>query len=417
MTSSPDPEYARFADALRRGGYVTDPWYDGAPRFRVAPLVVSRVQCDALARVGEGFAAVCDELQTVACADPELTAQHFALTPTQRALWAASMPLWHGIARADVFDTAAGLVVAEINCDTPTGEPEAVELSRLAGAAHPDAIDPNAMLAGRFVAMAEALATSSLAPGFERAAAIVYPTDCPEDLSLVRLYSAWLTRAGWRVTRGSPYNLRRRADGALTLFDAPVSLVVRHYKTDWWTERVSAWRSETIPDAAPLHEPLRALVGAGLDGRCAVLNPFGALVPQNKRAMAFLWEHLARFSAASQDFVRRHVPYTARLEALDEATLRTERERWVIKSAYGAEGDEVLIGRDTPPEHWALALAEARPGHWVAQERFEAVTDAAGESVNWGVFVVAGEFAGLYARTQRGATDVRARSVPVLVRG
>jgi hypothetical protein len=64
-----------------------------------------------------------------------------------------------------------------------------------------------------------------------------------------------------------------------------------------------------------------------------------------------------------------------------------------------------------------VAMAEARPGHWVAQERFEAVTDAAGESVNWGVFVVAGEFAGLYARTQRGATEVRARSVPVLVRG
>jgi hypothetical protein len=41
--------------------------------------------------------------------------------------------------------------------------------------------------------------------------------------------------------------------------------------------------------------------------------------------------------------------------------------------------------------------------------------NAAGESVNHGVFLVAGEASGLYARVQAGATDDRALSAPTLV--
>ena len=41
-------------------------------------------------------------------------------------MWTASQPHWHGISRADVFLTDGGLAFTEINCDTPTGEAEAV---------------------------------------------------------------------------------------------------------------------------------------------------------------------------------------------------------------------------------------------------------------------------------------------------
>ncbi|MDO9019975.1 MAG: glutathionylspermidine synthase family protein [Deltaproteobacteria bacterium] len=410
-----DERYDRFAARLSAGGVVIDPWLEGSPRFRVVPLVLPAERWRALARVGEQLAAVYDEVCAIVADDPALLEEFFGLTPVQRALWLTSQPLWHGIARADVFVTAEGFAVTELNSDTPTGEPEAVELGRLAAQDHPDLRDPNEGLRERFVTMAEALTAALVDAPYPRAAGIVYPTEFTEDLSLVRLYRKWLTEAGWEVVLGSPYNLGRDDEGRATLFDRPVSLLVRHYKTDWWTERSSAWSDETIPDAAPLTEALEAALGASVERKTAVLNPFGAVVPQNKRAMALMWEHVHRFSPASQSVIERIVPFSSRLESLHAEQVRVQREQWVLKSDFGAEGDEVVIGRAVTQEEWEKCLALARPGRWIAQRYFEAEAGADGETVNYGVFVVAGEAAGLYVRAQPGATDVHALSVPVLV--
>ena len=95
-----------------------------------------------------------------------------------------------------------------------------------------------------------------------------------------------------------------------------------------------------------------------------------------------------------------------------------QRDEWVIKSDYGAEGDEVIVGRHVTDEIWRASLAHATPGRWIAQRFFEAKPiDAAGSIVNHGVFLVAGEACGLYARVQIGPTDERALSAPVLVEG
>lgn len=412
-----DDRYDRFAARLTAGAVVTDPWLAGSPRFRPDALVLPAARWRALARAGEELAALYDEVCAIVADDPALLEDFFALSPVQRALWLTSQPLWHGIARADVFVTAEGLAVTELNSDTPTGEPEAVELGRLAREDHPGLTDPNEGLRERFVAMVEALAVALVDAPFPRAAGIVYPTEFTEDLSLVRLYRKWLSEAGWEVVLGSPYNLGRDADGRATLFDRPVSLLLRHYKTDWWTERSSAWSDETIPDAAPLSEALEAALGASVDRKTAVLNPFGAVLPQNKRAMAFMWEHVHRFSPAAQSAIERIVPFTSRLEALHPEQVRVQREQWVLKSDYGAEGDEVVIGPAVTQEEWEQCLALARPGRWIAQRYFEAEQGDGGETVNYGVFVVAGEAAGLYVRAQPGATDVHALSVPVLVAG
>jgi len=410
-----DERYDRFAARLSAGGLVIDPWLEGSPRFRVDPVVLPAARWRALARVGEQLAAVYDEVCAIAADDPALLEEFFGLTPVQRALWLTSQPLWHGIARADVFVTAEGYAVTELNSDTPTGEPEAVELGRLAAEDHPGLSDPNAGLRERFVTMAEALTDALVDAPYPRAAGIVYPTEFTEDLSLVRLYRKWLTEAGWEVVLGSPYNLGRDEAGRATLFDRPVSLLVRHYKTDWWTERSSAWSDEAIPDAAPLTEALEAALGASVERKTTVLNPFGAVLPQNKRAMALMWEHVHRFSPASQSVIERVVPFSSRLESLHPEQVRVQREQWVLKSDYGAEGDEVVIGRAVTQAEWERCLALARPGRWIAQRYFEAERGDGGETVNYGVFVVAGEAAGLYVRAQPGVTDVHALSVPVLV--
>jgi hypothetical protein len=64
---------------------------------------------------------------------------------------------------------------------------------------------------------------------------------------------------------------------------------------------------------------------------------------------------------------------------------------------------------------WKESLAHARRGRGIVPRWFHAKEGAGGETVNYGVFLLAGEAAGIYARVQVGATDDRALSAPVLV--
>jgi len=50
----------------------------------------------------------------------------------------------------------------------------------------------------------------------------------------------------------SPYNHTHDERG-LALFDEPISLMLmlRHFKTDWWGERPSAWDDEEVQRAPP----------------------------------------------------------------------------------------------------------------------------------------------------------------------
>lgn len=408
--------YDDLARELLRSGIITDPWLNGSPRFTAEPIVLPMAEARRLAEAGRAVAEVFNEAFQLVGDEPALLDSFFALSPVQKAMFEASRPLWHGIARADVFFTTDGLAVAEINCDTPTGEPEAVVLGQIASARAPGLIDPNAHLEDAFMAMLESTLENLVGPSASKSAGIVYPTELTEDLAVIRLYKRWLEKRGYSIALGSPYNVGAGGDDPrVHIFDEPVSLLLRHYKTDWWSERASPWADEEIEDAAPLTEPLSAILRAQVEAKTAVVNPFGAVLTQNKRLMAFLWEHIHRFSLPSQGIIQRLVPYSSRLEALHPEQLRAAREDWVLKSDYGAEGEEVVIGRLVSAEVWASSLGLARKGRWIAQRYFEAALDQAGRSTNYGVFLVAGEPAGLYARVQEGPTDSGALSTPVLL--
>jgi glutathionylspermidine synthase len=409
-------DYAELAALLSASGVITDPWLDGAPRFSAEPVILSAEDAALLAKVGEETAVVYDECVQLALDDEAVAVDFYRLTPAQVAMFRAHAPLWHVLGRVDVFFTDEGPKITELNSDTPTGEPEAVVTSALARAARPELIDPNAALCARFLAACRALHGSVVGAATAPVVGLVYPTELTEDLSLIRLWRRVFEAAGMDVVLGSPFNLSRDDDGAVCLFDRPVSLVVRHYKTDWWGERESAWLDEDVRDPAPLVGPLRALVEAQLDGRCVVVNPFAAVLTQNKRAMAFCWERIHRFSVRAQGIIERILPYTARLEAMHEEQLRADRAGWVLKSDYGAEGDEVIVGADVDDDVWRRCLALARPGRWIAQRYFRATQDARGRVRNHGVFVVAGRASGLYTRVHGSITDVDALSVPTLVR-
>jgi glutathionylspermidine synthase len=412
-------DYDAFAQRIVASGILTDPWTSGAPRFREDPLVLPGAELRALYRAAEDVAAVYDELCGMVADRPELCDTFFGLTPWQKAMWLSSAPHWHGIARADLFVTEGGIAAAELNSDTPTGEAEAVILSALACETRPDAVDPNRELGDRLCEMIDVLAARLAGGPANGAVGLVYPTEFTEDLCVIRLYRRWLEERDREVILGSPYNLGWDERGPL-LFGRPFSVLLRHYKTDWWGERGSVWDDEKIADADALEAPLRIALAASLERRVAVVNPFGAVVPQNKRAMAFMWEHIDDFSPRAREIIRQHVPESARLEAPSlrgRLAAPGEREAWVLKSDYGAEGEEVVLGPAVSDEAWRRALDHATPGRWIAQRFFEARPNERGETVNLGVYLVAGEAAGIYARAQAGATDERALSVPVLVSG
>jgi hypothetical protein len=409
--------YDAFADRLSASGVLRDPWVNGRPRFREDAVVIDAARYAAICRAAEEVAAAAQAMVSVLLDEPRLLEAVLGLTPFQRAMWTAAAPAWHAIARADVFVTEDGVAVAELNCDTPTGEAEAVVLGELAGD-RPGTFDPTRGLRDRFLAMLDFVAARARSPeaGPARVVGLVYPTEMTDDLPLVRLYRRWLEERGWSVVLGSPYNLTF-ADGRTRLFETPIDLLLRHYKTDWWGERESVWLDDPIGDTSALELPFRAVVSGMANGSLAVVNPFGAVVPQNKRSFALMWEQIHRFPPAAQAAIERYVPVSRRLETMHAEQLAAQRDQWVIKSDYGAEGEEVVVGREVDDAAWRRALGRARPGRWIAQQYFAAETDADGAAVNHGVFLVGGRAAGLYARVSVGATDGNARSVAALVGG
>jgi hypothetical protein len=410
--------YESFAARVTAGGLLSDAWLDGQPRFDPRPLPLARADQAALVACAEAVADLHDQLAHIVAADPSLLESFFGMTEMQRLMWGLSAPAWHGVARADVFLTAAGPRCCELNCDTPSGQPEALALSAALGIAGDPARDPNAALERRMVGMLGAFAERVAGAAAAPSVGIIYPTELTEDLALIALYRRWLEARGVRVVLGSPFNLRARGDGGVAVLDEPCDLILRHYKTDWWGERLPVWSDEEpLADPEPLLQPLGVIAQATLAGRLAVVNPFGAVLPQNKRAMAFLWERRDCLSAAAQEAVERYIPFTIRLEAADRAALARERELWVLKSDYGCEGEEVVVGAEVEPALWLETLEKALPRRWVAQRRFIPLCDGDGAAVNHGVYLVAGRAAGLYCRRARGATDRAALSIGACLDG
>ena len=420
VSGSPsDTAYDTLARSLVAGGLLTDPWVDQQPRFATRPLRLPAGVVAALFDAAERVAAAYHEAMLHVLARPELLDEHFALTPVQQLLWHSSAPLWHGIARADLFlvDEAEHrpAICCELNCDTPSGQPEAVLLGPATGV--PAERDPNRRLQARYGELLDHfLAGVDRDPGAPVTVGLIYPTEITGDFALIRLYQLWCQQRGWQVVLGSPYNLTAAPGGRVALFGTPCDLLIRHYKTDWWGERLPIWADEDpYPDPDPLAGPLSLLLPACADRRCAVVNPFGSVLAQNKRTMALLWERQDQLSPQTLATVREHLPETVRLEMMDHERLLDEQEDWVLKSDYGCEGEEVIIGRSVDAIEWRACLASALPRRWIAQRYFHAHPDQAGDLVNHGVYLVAGQAAGLYARLSAGATDVAARSAAVEV--
>ena len=411
--------YADFARAVYETGVLADPWFDGRERFRVRGVVLAPRRARRLAEAAERVAYLHQELVDILFEHPSLLTDFYQLTSCQRAMWEAAGGLWHGMARADLFICEGDRIACcELNSDTPSGQPEAVLLNRLLrdsqGRGPGEFVDPNASMEARYVEMLR----ESHAKTTDRplgAVGIIYPTELTEDLALIKLLTRWLEAAGLRVVRGSPYNLRRGPRGVEVL-GVPVDLIVRHYKTDWWGERVPVWKDAPgYPDPDPLYRALGTLLSAELNGEVTVVNPFGSVVTQNKLSLAFFWEEQGRFSPRARAWIRKYIPETFRLTSVDLRRLRAEQDGWVIKSSYGCEGEETVCGPFVSEDVWQKTLEQARAERFVAQRFFRVQADAGGSLANYGVYLLGGSACGYFTRLSRQSTGYAAVTVPTYV--
>jgi hypothetical protein len=195
-----------------------------------------------------------------------------------------------------------------------------------------------------------------------------------------------------------------------------VDLIVRHYKTDWWGERVPVWTdSPGYLDPEPLHAPLASLLAAEASGEVTVVNPFGSGVTQNKLSLAFFWEQQKRFSPRARNWIRLYIPETFRMETVGAARLLAERQAWVLKTDYGCEGEETVCGPFVSEEVWRRTIELARPEHFVAQRFFRVLPDESGRLANYGVYLLGGAAAGFFTRLSTQGTGYAAVTVPTYV--
>ena len=408
------PTEANAFTAVLQSGIIDDVYARGVLRIATEPEILSVHQAANLSKAACSVALMIDEaMQAVAGQMPLL--RELGLDESLIAIAALDGPRWLGLSRADVFMVEGNedAQVCELNCDTPTGLAECTELGRVAALAHLGLLNPSAGLRSRWIAMVRSAVRSDVQ---RPVVGILDPTEMTEDLCHVRLLGRWLEEAGFVVVRGSPFNLHQCPDARVGLFGTACDVLIRHYKTDWWACRSSPWLDQAPPpDSASLERELGLIAAAQAAGTVTVVNPWGTVVAQNKRMLALPWEHPEIFHAETLAVVKRHLPETRYLASLTRAQLLAEREQWVLKSDYGCEGEEVLVGSLTTPELWADSLRLADPRHWVVQRAFLPRRDAVGRSMNYGIFLIGGTPSGIYARRSATPTDALACSLPTLV--
>ncbi|MBP6820019.1 MAG: glutathionylspermidine synthase family protein [Acidobacteria bacterium] len=420
--------YGEFARMLYGTNTLSDPWLGGKERFCLRPVVLGQEQAEQLSLAAERVGALFNEVSEIVLQHPELLDNFFGLTPFQKAMWLASGGRWHGIARVDLFICTDGRIRAcEMNSDTPSGEAEAVLLNQLLHPFHPNTSDPNTnfpkdfwqMLVASHQARLIAVENPQSAIRNPQSIAIIYPTDLPEDLSMIAIYKCWLEERNCKVLLGAPYNLGVNQQRQVTVIGETVDLILRHYKTDWWGERETIWTNQAeFPDPDPLDRELLLLLEAENESRVTVVNPFGSVVTQNKLAMALMWERQELFSAEAREWIVELIPETRRVTELDPHELN--REEWVLKSVYGCEGDSVICGAFAKPQDWELALATLIPRHWVAQRFFEVAPLEDNQTAdkllpNYGVYLLGGQAAGFYTRLSKKATDYTSVTAPTFI--
>ena len=267
--------------------------------------------------------------------------------------------------------------ISEVNSDVPAGYPEASVLPRLAAryfenySQHGNFGD---VLASRFAKLAPHSSTI----------AFLHDTHTVEDCQIMHFMGDLLEQYGYNSLYMDPSHLKQENIKA-----SNIGAIMRYYPVEWLEYKKGVdWLSLVNAHVPSCNHPV-------------------ALLAQSKR-LPLVWDELG----GANHFWKRLLPETVC------ATTLAPTDGWILKPAFGRVGEGINIpGAVSDEENKDIkAAACAHPTQWVAQKMFESLP-VDGLHLSLGVFVVDGQFAGLFGRTSAiPRMDAQASEVPVLVK-
>jgi len=279
--------------------------------------------------------------------------------------------------RFDFHPTTEGWRISEVNSDVPAGYPEASILPTLAQK-YFNGYNQYGCFGDVFLNR-----FTKLIP-LGSTVAYLHDTHTVEDYQILHYLGDLMESKGYKSMYASPEHINW-ADNKATNADG----IVRYFPVEWmeFTEGVD-WISFVNSETPSCNHPI-------------------ALLTQSKR-LPLVWDEIG----VDVPTWKALLPETKCVSSV------TNTDGWILKPAFGRVGEGINVP-GTMSEEEEKAICEAANSYteqWVAQKIFESVP-IDGLHLSLGVFVVDGEFAGLFARgSKKPRMDAEASEIPVLVR-
>ncbi|GAA0944941.1 hypothetical protein [Virgisporangium aurantiacum] len=318
------------------------------------------------------------------------------------------------VGRADLFWTGDRFQVLEMNLTSATGGTDVGEVCR--AMLHMPEVSAFVAREGlgyvdpmpRLAAVLRAACERAGAGDRPRIVLAYWPDGAAPTKRTIHLVAAMLADRGLDVIACGLDELRH-VDDAVVLDGRPVDVVHRFFVIE----------DVDVPGGWDLVEPL---LRAHERGRIRVVAPFSAELCGSKAALALLWQPSVRdrLSERERALVADLVPWTGRLRPAvtteDGTTVpavdhcRRHRADLVLKPAMLQGGAGVVMGNQTTDAEWSAAVESGLRADYVVQRHVAAAPETFLEgwprrpvrrTVNLGVHVIGGGYAGLVARAAR----------------
>ncbi len=365
-------EHAAFVRDLRFRYFKWDAFTSGVCRVIPETMVLRRADHENIVALAEDFHRALDRFERRAARNLEAL-RRLGIPPVLDPLIGCEDRDALQIARYDLFLTEEGRwMVSEFNEDAPGGFNESCGVPDLLGS-------PGDSL--RWEGDLRRHVLDALRP--YETIALLYATAFAEDLQHMLILERWLQEEGHRTVLASPEHLTIRF-GRPRILGTGVDAVFRFFPGEWMPRlpNIDVWLK-----AAP---------------QLPMMNPLRRLVRQSKTIFA-LWREETSLDPQDRRLLEEHCPWTESFQADKVPMLLEQRDRWVLKGAFGRMGDAVVIGSLVTEKEWsdALARAAAAPADFCIQERFAVrplMFDQGPLYPTIGAYVVNGRFAGYYSR-------------------
>jgi Glutathionylspermidine synthase len=327
--------------------------------------------------------------------NPELKLFQYGQFPKQEDILGLTnelMPFFWG--RYDAFQReCGGIFFSEFNYDKPCAQRETAVSEMLK-----PYNSPNSEFTRKFREGFKQLCSFAVIYGKKPCVAILVDPGHYEEVHLAQLYIDILKPLGYEFIIAGGSNLYVAGDRVLA-FDKEIDIILRQYPTEFLYE-------------LPFIEKILKLHN---EGRVLVINDPRAIISQTKSLFAYLWEMVETGSGFLTDeeirVIRDTIPYTRIFDHRQAVYICENKDKYVLKAAYGRYSEEVYIGRMCTDDEWSEVLQYLTTCDelYIVQDfcpiKKERVLryngnvfedcDAFG---NFGIYLINGEFSGICVR-------------------